>query len=346
MSERSEKDTGRGRRFPPSLATGFESVITQREQNLKVDAQQRERRGIKGMGNIRHKWMALVVAVVTTFATAQEAVKQYDGLREQANEWATSTLLASLLNTSAPGEELIEAQTASSYTCSVEAGREEQPARRQIATLATYQLIETKSPTALQRDEAIHIADNETTAPFDAQRFELSDANTESFERQNEVAFLADKNHVAELEVPGQTEEVTAERVGAPEEHDADSIVDTQTAMHLANRLIAQTPPPRVSETDIAAVRVRAAADARVQWRAARRALKVLQERTGPPVKFEMKIIRKGDQTSAAATMLRAANCDDRLDAPAEEGAEDELPAQLALRDIGGTSPQSAASDE
>ena len=89
------------------------------------------------MGNIRHKWMVLVVVVVTTFATAQEAVKQYDGLREQANEWATSRLLASLLNTSAPGEELIETQTVSNSSCSVEERRDEQPARRQPATLTT-----------------------------------------------------------------------------------------------------------------------------------------------------------------------------------------------------------------
>src|ERR1043165_7767386 len=102
----------------------------------------RARRGVKGMGNIRHKWMVLMVVLVTTFATAQEAVKQYDGFREQANEWASSRLLASLLNTSAaPDEGSPEAQNTSSTVATCSAGERmdmQTPLRRQSATLSIY----------------------------------------------------------------------------------------------------------------------------------------------------------------------------------------------------------------
>jgi hypothetical protein len=299
------------------------------------------------MGNIRHKWMVLVVVVVTTFATAQEAVKQYDGLREQANEWATSRLLASLLNTSAPGEELIETQTVSSSAiCSAEGIREEQPARQQPATLATYHVIETKSAGAPQLDEATHIAVNdETPATFDTQHFELSEADGESLARLDEVALLTDKNQFAELEALSQPEEAK-EPEGAPDANDTedDSIVHTQEALHFINRVITETPP-RISETDISAIRARAAADARVQQRAARRALRVLQERTERPVKFEFKIIKKGDRTSGTATPLRAANSGSPSDAAAED-ARCGLPAHLAFQDIAAASAQDASDGE
>jgi hypothetical protein len=290
--------------------------------------------------------MVLMVVVVTTFATAQEAAKQYDGLRDQANQWATSRLLASLLNTSAPVEELIETQVVST-SCSAEERSDEQPARQQPATLTTYRLIETKSTDAPQRDEAIRIAVNETPATFDMQHSELSEANRESLERLDEVARLTEKNHFAELEALGQLEEAK-ESLGAPDEHDTedDSVAHTQAAMHFINRVITQVPSPRVSETDSIAVRARAAADARVQQRAARRAVRILQERTERPVRFELKRIKKGDQTSGTTTMLRAANSGSTVDAATAEDAECELRGQLAVQDIDGTSPQSAPSGE
>jgi hypothetical protein len=291
--------------------------------------------------------MVLLVVVVTTFATAQEAVKQYDGLREQANEWATSRLLASLLNTSAPGEELIETQTVSSSStiCTAEEIRDEQPARQQSATLATYHLIETKSAGAPQLDEATDIAVNETPATFDTQHFELSEADRESFERLDEVALLTDKNQFAQLEALTQPEEAK-EPVGAPDADDTedDSIVHTQETLHFINRVITETPA-RISETDILAIRARAAADARAHQRAARRAIRVLQERTERPVKFEFKLIKKSDQTSGTATPLRAANSGSPVDAAAKD-AECGLPAHLALQDIAAASQQSASDGE
>lgn len=298
---------------------------------------QRARRGIKGMENIRHKWMVLVVVVVTTLATAQEAVKQYSGLREQANEWATSRLLASLLNTSAPGAELIETQTVSSsfVTCSAGERSDEQPVRRQPATLTTYRTIGIKSTAASQRDEAIHIAVDENSAQLDRQHFELSETDGESLEHLEEVAVLTEKNQFAELDALGLLEEAKE-----PDAHDAedDSIAHTQTAIHFINRIITEAPPA-TSEMDItAAVRARAAADARAQQRAARRALRVLQERTDGGVKFEMKIIKKGDRVSGTATPMRAATSGRAVDAA---DAECELPARPALQDIAGTSPNS-----
>jgi len=325
---------------PPSLATGFESAITKKTEKFESVCAL-TRLGIKGMGNIRHKWMVLVVVAVTTFATAREAVKQYDGLREQANEWATSRLLTSLLNTSAPVEELIETQTVSSSStiCAVEERSDEQPVRRQLATLTTRQSIKTKSNVAPQLEEVMHVAVNETPAQLDRQHFELSDADRKSLERLNDVALLTEKNQFAGLEALGELEE-TQEPENERDDHaEDDSIAHTQAAIHFVNRVLAEVPA-RMSETNIKAVRARAEADALVQQRAATRALRVLQERTERRVKFELKIIKKGDRTSGTATPIRAANSG-RPVVVAADNAECALPVQPALQDIAGTSPNS-----
>jgi hypothetical protein len=307
------------------------------------------------MGNIRHKWIVLMVVLVTTLATAQEAVRQYDGLREQANEWASSRLLASLLNTSAPAEASPEAQTtavaATITSCSAEERKDLEPSvREQSATLSLHQLIETKSAEARPvAGAATRIALDEIPAPLDRQHVELGEADRETLEAHNEIALLTNKNHEVELpESLDQSEEIEApER--APVEHDTDydSSVHATPEMHFINRIITAASP-RVSETDIEAVRARAAADALVQTRAARKALKVLQERSGRPIRLELKIIRKGDQPGGIAPLppaapLRAANSASRTSAAP---LPDESPAPPALHDLAAEIPNSACASE
>lgn len=297
---------------------------------------------MKVMGNIRHRWMVLVVVAITTFATAHEAIKQYDGLREQASEWATSRLLATLLNTSAPAEELTDAQTVYASSRSVEQIRAEQPARQQSAPLTTYRLTKSVSSGAPQSDEATLIAVNETPARIETQHFELSEDDQESFERLSEVALLAEKSQAAKLDALGHLEEAN-EPEGAAGDDDAvdEAIEHTRAAIYFDNRANIEGTP-HVGETmDIIAVRARAAADSLVQLRAARRALRALQERTVRPVRSGMRIIKKGNPTSATTT-LRAAGPRDWINA-ATEDAECGPHGQLALHDTIG---ESAASGE
>lgn len=299
-------------------------------------------RGVKAMGNIRHKWMTMLVVLVTTFATAQEVARQYDGLREQANEWASSRLLASLLNTSAPEEVLLEAQAVSAVSASCSAVERSGEPARQRATQTTNQLIETKSATVQQRDEASHIAINGIPAPLDTQHVELSEARRELLESITEVALLADKNHAVELEALGQPEAIE-EQSSAPEDNDADadSDIHAKPEMRFINRVITEAPP-RASETDINVAR--AAIDARVQTRATMRAVRILQERAGRPIRLELKIIRKGDPPSGTTPApLRAANSASQIDAAP---TPDELPAPPAFEDIAAESPNSACASE
>jgi hypothetical protein len=288
--------------------------------------------------------MVLIVVLVTTFATAQEAVKQYDGLREQANEWATSTLLSSLLNTAAPEEELVQAQltAVTSSSCSA-AERSDEPAQQPATQTASHQ-VETKSAALQHRDEAIRIAVNESPAPVDTQHIELSEAGREALDSINVIALLTDKDHGAELESLSQPEGME-EPESAPVDHDedADSDAHAKPELHFINRVITETSP-RLSEADINAIRARAASDALVQIRAARRAVKVLQERAGRPIRVELKLIKKGDQQSGAGVApLRAAQSAPRLDAA---DTPDALPAPPALQQPAATSANGACASE
>jgi hypothetical protein len=237
---------------------------------------------------------------------------------------------------------LTDAQTVYASSRSVEQIRVGQPARQQSAPLTTYRLTKSVSSGAPQSDEATLIAVNETPARIETQHFELSEADRESFERLSEVAFLAEKSQAVELDALGHLEEAN-EPEGAADDDDAadEAIEHTRAAIYFDNRVNTEGTPHAGETMDIIAVRARAAADSHVQLRAARRALRALQERTARPVKSEMRNIKKGNPTSATTT-LRAANTRGRINA-ATEDAECGPHGQLALQDI---IVESAASGE
>ncbi|HEV2912400.1 MAG TPA: hypothetical protein VGX92_03695 [Pyrinomonadaceae bacterium] len=142
---------------------------------------------------MKHKWMTVLVVVVTTMTTAQEAFKQYDSFRAQTEGLATLRLWTGFLNAYAPQEEAA-------------AEEEETPAERKAVTCSVNQmpgdassLHETAAPAVAieirkvenrKQDEAGHFA-RVLVSALEVEHEGLPDeARTEALEHTGEVALL------------------------------------------------------------------------------------------------------------------------------------------------------------
>lgn len=278
---------------------------------------------------MRHKWTVMLVVLVTTIVTAQEAIKQYDDLKEQAGAWATSTLWASFLNTSssAPEEELLEVQTATS--CSVKEMPDDHSHRPETLTLSWVSDI--KSINGQQRAETNQNIRIEYSTLKDKQHSDSHETAEETIEQMTEVALLAQHTGAKDVEQSEPEGEATEPDAARDNDTDDDPIVHAEREASFTsrtlNRVLVEVSTLGV-DADAPVPQARAAFEARVQARAIKRAAKALQDSIDRGRRIELKRIRRGatvDPQNAASMSLRAENSS----APLATDGADALSAQI-----------------
>jgi hypothetical protein len=262
---------------------------------------------------MKHKWTVMLVVLVTTIVTAQEAVKQYDDLKAQAAAWATSRLWASLLSTSsAPEEESPEEQRADCYAKEPTGDDSRQP-----QSLMSTHVNDTENINGDERAAVNQTIRSESRALEDKHHFDANEATAETFERTSEVALLTEQSNV-EAEEASLPETLSAEQDTTTTQDDAvdeDSPVHAdQEEAHSISRALKRAVAEEVSTGVDASTPVqetRAAVETRVQARAIRRAVKALHDSIDRSRRIELRIIRRErrvDPHNAAHISLRAEN--------------------------------------
>ena len=298
--------------------------------------------GIGGMGKMKHKWMAMLVVLVTTVVTAQEAVKQYDNLKAQAGAWATSRLWASLLNNSAPEEKSLEVQPA---TCSVK----ETPDASLQETRTPGRIIVIKGFNAQQRDAASQPIRIELTALEDKQHSDRSEAAADKFERLSEVALLTEQSGGEAEESNAPEAQITAEPDAAGDDAvDESSIVhskqDVQVISRTLNRAVAEEVSHVVDARSAPVRETHSAFETQAHLRAIRRAAKALQD-VERGKRIELRIIKRGgsvDPPRPTSISLSAEN----ISVPPAEDFPDAPPSQIASQHTASLSTDSACASE
>ena len=291
---------------------------------------------------MKHKWMAMLVVLVTTIVTAQEAVKQYDDLKAQAGAWATSRLWASLLNTSAPEEKSLEAQPA---TCSVK----ETTAAHSQETPMPVQVVVIKGFNGQQRDavasQPIRI---ELAALEDKQHSEPSEAATQTFERIGEVAQLTEHSGEETEESNTPAEQPSAEPDTAEGDAvDENSIEHAEPDVHVNTRTLNRAVAEEVAHVVDASAPVqetRSAFETQARLRAIKRAAKALQD-VERGRRIELRIIRRGnpvERPSPTSISLRAENSY----GPQATDFHDALPVQFVAQPDASLSPVGTCASE
>lgn len=263
---------------------------------------------------MKHKWTVMLVVLVTTIVTAQEAFKQYDDLKAQAAAWATSRLWASLLSTpSAPEEESPEEQRAACTAQKLPTDNS-----RQSQSLMSSHANDTGNTNSHEeRAAANQTIKNESDALEDKHHFDTSEATAEPFEQTSEVALLTEQSSV-EAEEGGQPEALSAE----PDTNSAqDDAVDEdsrryaeQQEAHSISRALKHAVAEEISngvDLSVPAQETRALVETRAQARAIRRAVKALHDSIDRSKRIELRIIRRErrvDPHDAANISLRAEN--------------------------------------
>lgn len=286
---------------------------------------------------MKHKWMAMLVVLVTTVVTAQEAVKQYDNLRAQAGAWATSGLWASLLNNSAPEEEQLEVQPA---TCSVKAT----PGAQVQETRTPGQIIAIKGFNAQQRDAASQPMRIELSALEDKQHSDLNEAAADKFERIGEVALLTEHSGVEAEERSQPEAQITTEPDTAEDES---SIEHAEQDVHVITRTLNRAVAEQVShvvDASVPAQETRAAFETRAQVRAIKRAARALQD-VERGKRIELRILRRGNPVAPPSPALISLRAENSYGLQATD-FNDALPAQLVAQPDAVLSPVGTCAGE
>jgi hypothetical protein len=290
---------------------------------------------------MKHKWMAMLVVLVTTVVTAQEAVKQYHDLKAQAGAWATSRLWASLLNNSAPEEKSLEVQPA---MCSVK----QTPTNPSQETWMPRQVIVIKGFKDQQRDAASQPIRIELSALEDKHHNDPGEAAADKFERIGEVALLSEQTG-GEAEERSQPEALTAEPDTATDDAvDENSIDHAEQEVHVISRILNRAVTEEVSQVVDASApshETRAAFETQARLRAIKRAAKALQDNVERGKRIELRIIRRGnpvDRSSPTSISLRAENSY----GPQATDFHDALPAQFVARPDASLSPVGTCASE
>lgn len=241
---------------------------------------------------MRHRWMVMLVVMVTTLTTAQEALKQYDGLRAQAQGWATLRLLTGFINAYTPQDDSTEAQAV--VTCSASQLRTER-AHPLDAPAQEARFLEAQI--TVKRDAANQLAGVESLIPEAGHHNDSPEVPESEFERIGEVAMLAETVEVLPEE-PGDDVEEPAEfddfSDDSSEEvatlHTLRDVRHTDRALNRDLTVIA----PRKSDTasPVAALhkaRLASRTEAQLKARTIRRALKVIQIQIEKAAKVELR---------------------------------------------------------
>jgi hypothetical protein len=297
--------------------------------------------GIGGMGKMKHRWMAMLVVLVTTVVTAHEAVKQYDDLKAQAGAWATSRLWASLLNTSAPEEKSLEVQPA---TCSVK----ETPDGHTQGTWTHGQVVVIKGFNGQQRDASSQLIRIELSALEDKQHSDASEEAADKFERIGEVALLSKQSGGEAEESNAPEAQITAEPDAAQDDTvDESSVVHSEQHVQVISRTLNRAVAEEVSHVVDARAPVqetRSAFETRMQMRAIKIAAKALQN-IERGKRIELRIIKRGDSVDPprpTSISLRAEN----ISVPLAADFPDAPPSQIASQHTASLSTDGTCASE
>ena len=243
---------------------------------------------------MRHRWMVMLVVMVTTITTAHEALKQYDTLRSQAQEWATLKLWTGFINTYTPQDETLEAAEEVA-SCTASPARDEHTLRQDAPAQARS--LEARRTGGQKHDAADHVAGMEASTPEAEHHAGSQEATESAFEHTGEVAMLA--------EPVAATPEETDDRETEPAEpvDSSDDSAEEISALHSLRevRLVGrdrnqelEVIAPQAIEaasTDAALHRVRLAS--RAKARAMRRAIRVIQIQLERAAKTELRTDRR-----------------------------------------------------
>jgi hypothetical protein len=228
---------------------------------------------------MRHKWMVIMVVMVTTLTTAQEALKQYEGLKAQAAAWATSGLWTGFLNSYEQPSETLRAQ---SNTCSVIQPGEESQQSYHPALAQTIRMESVKAHRQEQSARALH---PELLPLEDNQHDDHVEAVEQALESAGEVARLADTGEPEGAGEPGaQAADAIRALPGRQDEDEVNLAGHTLRALRLVSfapgRAATDASPLNAAADPEAALRQPRAAAPRVQAqkvRAMKKALRLLQ---------------------------------------------------------------------
>ena len=260
---------------------------------------------------MRHKWMMLLVVLVTTVVTAQEAIKQYDDLKEQAGAWATSRLWASFLSTNAAEE---ESPQQSAIACSLKETIGDHSTQQEAWMPVQVNEVKSINNSQQQRAEAGHIVRIEIPALRDKQHNDVNPVGEAALERIGEVALLTEQTGL-EIEEPSQLETQTTELDTAEgDEWDEHSIVHAEQQREVSRTLTRMAAQQTLLAVDAGGAPLNqtiVVPEARVQAKAIRKAIKALQDNVDRDRRIELRIIRRGrraDSQNATSMSLRAKN--------------------------------------
>src|SRR5215210_2115291 len=191
---------------------------------------------------MRRKWMTLLVVMITTMTTAQEAFKQYDGLKAQAERWATLRLWTGFLSAYTPQDEPLEAQA---FACSAYPAPSE-PTQHRVA-IAPGHAIEIQSAQDQERHSANHVAPLEALALEDEHRDEAAQAGERASARIEEIALLAEHGDDAAQETGEQMEASTYTHGLSEDRHEEVATIEALREVRLVSRTVnresAETAP-------------------------------------------------------------------------------------------------------
>jgi hypothetical protein len=224
--------------------------------------------------------MAMLVVMITTLTTGHEALKQYDTLKAQADEWATLRLWTGFLSAYTPQDETLEAQSA---TCSALPAPVE---HERNAALTPRLSIEIQYDVNQNRGASNHVArveilNHEDGRPEDSVDVDERAVDERASESMEEVAFLAGQDDTRTEETSECVDESTVTASLSDDELEGASTIDALREVRLisrtVNRELAETAPLAAE----AAQRSRAAsrAEAQAKVKAMRRAVRVIQIR-------------------------------------------------------------------
>ncbi|HEY6189893.1 MAG TPA: hypothetical protein VIW80_19725 [Pyrinomonadaceae bacterium] len=289
---------------------------------------------------MRHRWMVMLVVLVTTITTAQEALKQYDTLRAQAQGWATLRLWTGFINTYTPQDEMLEA-TEEVASCPASPAEDEHDLRQDAPAQA--QSIEARMTGGQKHDAAGHVASVEASTPEPEHHADSQEATESAFEHTGEVAMLAETVAAMPVETddretepaePLDSSDDSAEEISA-----LHSLREVRLAGRDRNQELEVIAPQAIeaASTDAALHRVRLAS--RAKARAMRRAIRVIQIQLDRAAKAELKTDRRisvVELPSVINTMQRTHESTGSIAALYPAAPQDESARQCAASMSGG----------
>jgi hypothetical protein len=246
--------------------------------------------------------MVMLVVMVTTLTTAQEAFRQYDGLKAQARDWATLRLLTGFINAYTPQDDSPDSQ---GVTCSVNQTPSESSlahdAPAQDAGFREAQII-------VKRDTSNHVARVALLTPEAEHHSDSLEASEIESEHAGEVAMLAETVEALPEDMDDDVEETTEQHNSSDDNAEEGATVhrlrEVRRIDRTLNRDLTVTAPTASDTASLDAAlhkaRVASRTDAQMKVKALKRALKVIQIQLEKAAKVELRTGRGNSRIEQA----------------------------------------------